>query len=461
MPVSWESLGQVVADLFERYPQLPGVVLLDQDPGQGGQLVGVLSRQRFLESLINSQGVELILTAPIRVLYGYGRVPLLTLPGQTPILVAAQQAFRRSPEFLGEPILVTLSGESAPQPILNPADKPIRKTRRRTSAAGTGKHLDQNPETMHCLLNIQDLNLAYWQIRGIETQVRYERLQAQMIQTQRMASLGRLVDGVAHEILDPVGFIWGNLSHLDSYHTQIMQLLSAYESCLGEEPEEIQQLKEDIEFEFIQADISQMIASIKGGAERLKQLAASLQTFCHIDEVHPKPVDLHSCLDGILLLLKSYLSSDIRIIKNYGHLPPVPCYLGQLSQVFMNILTTLVNSLLDRAASRDWAQDHNKALAPEQLQIQITTQVCGDETEIKSLYSNQRWVSIQIADNGPGMRPEHQQRILESFSTQRPLEKETSLSLSYYIITAKHGGQLKLQSQLGVGTEFQILLPMV
>jgi signal transduction histidine kinase len=167
------------------------------------------------------------------------------------------------------------------------------------------------PDDTYYLLDWHELNTAAWQIRGIETQVRYERNQVQMIQTEKMANLGRLVNGVAHEILDPVGFIWGNLSHLSDYHTSLLELLEAYEAEFAETPAAIQELKEELEFDYLAADLPQALNSITAGAKRLKNLVSALQNFCHIDEVHPKPADIHSCLDGIILLLKTRLKSEI------------------------------------------------------------------------------------------------------------------------------------------------------
>lgn len=349
------------------------------------------------------------------------------LPESTTILAAAQQALRRAPELQGEPIVVEVKPHS------------------------------------YRLLDIHSLNIAYWQIRGIETQVRYERTQAQMIQSEKMASLGRLVDGVAHEILDPVGFIWGNLTYVTAYSESLMKLLSAYESLSPEPPAAINELKEEIEFDFLQSDLPQAIASIKAGAERLTKLATSLQNFCHIDEIHPKPADLHAILDGILLLLKSRLTGEIEVVKNYGYLPPVPCYAGQLNQVFMNVLTNAVHALINEAVSQEFAKEFRGTGVTDltrKPRIEITTKV-GSSPPSELEKTQTRWVSIVIADNGPGMSVEKQQKILESFSTEKRAEKETSLAVSYQIVTAKHGGQLIMRSQFGVGTEFEIWLPLI
>jgi signal transduction histidine kinase len=415
-------LGAEVAEIFEQYPLLPGAILIDQ-----GKFVGMISRRRLLEYLLRPQGLELFLNQPLHVLYSYARTEMLLVNDSTPILVAVQQALRRSPELLSEPLVVKVEPNS------------------------------------YRLLDFQELNITSWQIRGIETQVRYERAQTQMIQTEKMASLGRLVDGVAHEILDPVGFIWGNLTHVSSYSQQLLELVAAYQANIPELPAVVAELETDIEIDYLQEDLPRAIASIQSGAERLKKLALALQNFCHIDEVYPKPADLHSSINHIILLLKSRLSSDIDVIKNYGHLPPVSCFIGQIHQVFMNILTNAIDALINHALSQKFAQElHRKSHVDTgyKPQITITTEVIAQKSPYPGI-PDQRLVSIKIADNGPGMSPELQQQILESFSIAKRADKETSLSVSYQIIKAKHGGDFMMRSQLGVGTEFEILLPLV
>lgn len=436
--VETSCLGIVVAQFFNKYPLLPGVVLLEQ-----GHFAGLVSRQRLLDYLIRPRRLELFLHKPLNVLYSYVPSELLVLPDSTTILAATQQALKRTPELLREPVVVI-------------------------------ETVDATSEKIYKLLDVQELNVASWQIKGIETQVRYERTQAQMIQSEKMASLGRLVDGVAHEILDPVSFIWGNLIHVSNYSQQIIDLLSAYEAYLPLLPPHISELKEEIEFDYLQEDMPRAIASIQAGAERLKKLATSLQNFCHIDEIYPKPADLHTCIDSIILLLKSRLSSEIEIVKNYGQLPPVPCFISQLSQVFMNILTTAIERLINRAVRQKFSQDFGRpeeqSIAPKP-RIEITTQVCARDAA-NSVAPNSRWVSIRIADNGSGMSRKMQQEIFESLSSMdKRTAKETSLSVSYHIITAKHGGQFYLRSpsvlageensQQNSGTEFEILLPLV
>ncbi len=415
-------LGIEVAQVFERYPLLPGVILVEQ-----GQFVSMISRQQLLEYLLRPHGIELFLKRPLRILSSYAPRSWLILAGNTSILSAAQQALRRSPEFMADPIVVQHSSS-------------------------------------YQLLDIHTLNIAYWQIRGIETQVSYERLQLQMLQSEKMASLGRLVDGVAHEILDPVSFIWGNLSHISDYSQNLLTLVSAYERSLPQSTQEIAHIQEAIELDYLREDLPKTLESIKTGAERLSKLVNGLQNFCHIDEVYPKPADLHSCLDGVLLLLKSRVSTEIEIVKHYAQLPPVPCFVGQLSQVFMNIISRSIDVLLNQAVSDRLSSE---LTLPRGSRIRPCITIVTNLCTLRE--SDRRWVSIRISDNGLGLSPETQQQLTEAFSSNQPFAKETSLITSYRIITARHGGKFKVYSRIHpsgdstkaqTSTEFEILLPV-
>ncbi|WP_231948023.1 sensor histidine kinase [Phormidesmis priestleyi] len=414
-------LGIEMARVFEQHPLLPGVIFVEQE-----RFVGMISRQQLLEYLLRPHGVELFLSLPLQVLSSYAPKSWLMLANTTSILSAAQQALQRSPECLADPIVVQHS---------------------------SGYHL----------LDVHTLNIAYWQIRGIETQVRYERLQLQMLQSEKMASLGRLVDGVAHEILDPVSFIWGNLSHVSDYSQNLLALVAAYQKALPQPTPEIAHIQNAIELDYLRDDLPKTLDSIKTGAERLSKLVNGLQNFCHIDEVYPKPADLNECLNGVLLLLKSRMSSEIEIVKHYGQLPPVPCFVGQLSQVFMNLLSRSIDGLLNQAVgdrlSSESTRDRSSKIRPR---ITVTTDLCTLRE------SDTRWVSIRISDNG-GITSETQHQLIEAFANDQPFAKETSLTTSYRIITARHGGKFRVFSRIhacGTGTqeptstEFEILLPV-
>ncbi|MEH2067585.1 MAG: ATP-binding protein [Nostoc sp.] len=409
--------GMEVASFLEKHPLLPGVILVEQ-----GKFVGMISRQRLLEFLIRPYGQELFVQQPLGLLYGYARTPILLLADTTLILSAMQLSLKRSPELLAEPIVVQ-------------------------TVCGAYKILD-----------VQELNFISWQIRGIKNFVRYERSQAQMIQNDKMANLGRLVDGVVHEILDPVGFIWGNITYVSNYSQDLLKLIAAYDKELPSASQTISQIKEEIEFDFLEEDLLQALASIRTGAERLKKLVTSLQNFCHLDELYPKPIDLHACIDNLILLINSRIQGEIEIVKFYGQLPPVYCFIGQLNQVLINILSEAVDTLLNEAVRQQLHLEDIKTI--QKPKIEITTEVISQKPS-KPNAPDSRWILIRIADNGPGMSQELQQQILESFSLETKNGKETSLAVSYRIITVKHGGKLNLSSQPGMGTKFEIMLPLV
>ncbi|MHC5735743.1 sensor histidine kinase [Nostoc sp.] len=416
-PVEINHTGMEAASFLEKYPLLPGVILVEQ-----GQFIGMISRRRLLEFLIRPYGQELFVQQPLAVLYSYARTPILLVADTTSILTAMQLSLRRSPELLAEPIVV------------------------------------QTESGAYRLLDVQELNIISWQIRGIDNLVRYERSQAQMIQNDKMANLGRLVDGVAHEILDPVGFIWGNITYVSSYSQDLLKLIAAYDQELPSVSQAINQIKEEIEFDFLEQDLSRSLASIRTGAERLKKLVTSLQNFCHIDELYPKPVDLHACIDSIILLINSRIQGEIEIVKYYGQLPPVYCFMGQFNQVLMNLLSEVVDTLLNEAVRQQLHLEEAKTV--QKPRIEITTEVISQEASNPNA-ADSRWILIRIADNGSGMSEELQQQIMESFSLETKNGKNTSLAVSYRIITVRHGGKLNFHSQTGIGTKFEILLPLV
>ncbi|MEM7727118.1 MAG: ATP-binding protein [Cyanobacteria bacterium P01_A01_bin.45] len=417
-----------VAEVFEKHPLLPGAIVVEQ-----GKYVGMISRKRLLEFLIRPRGQELFSQEPLGVIYSYTRISILLLPQATSVLTAMQIALKRSPDFFYEPIVV------------------------------------EGEDNTYRLLSMQELSTVSWQIRGIETQLRYERSQAQMIQNDKMANLGRLVDGVAHEILDPVNFIWGNLTHVSNYTQDLMSLIATYEQVCASSSPLVETLKQEIEFNFLEEDLVKAIASIRTGAERLKKLVSSLQNFCHIDEVYSKPADLHACINNNILLINSRLKGEIEITTKYGSLPPVYCFVGQLSQVFMNILSHCVDMLLNEAVRQQFdTKSGNSTNVYTKPNIIITTEVISQkidqhkdnhQKEVEELDS--RWVAIRISDNSMGIPQDILQQITDSFSVDNRADKETSLAISYRIVTARHGGKFKLSSEIGFGTEFEILLPLV
>ncbi|HEY9851841.1 MAG TPA: ATP-binding protein [Leptolyngbyaceae cyanobacterium] len=269
-----------------------------------------------------------------------------------------------------------------------------------------------------------------------------QQTQAQLIQSEKMSSLGQLVAGVAHEINNPVNFICGNITPASEYIEDLLSLLHLYQDYYPEPPAAIAEKIESIDLDFLIGDLPKLIDSIKLGIERICQIVLSLRNFSRLDRTEKVPVNIHEGIDTTLLILQHRLkasshNSGIQIIKNYGNLPLVECHVGQLNQVFMNIIANAIDAVED-----------NKQIKPI---IKISTK----------LLPNQR-VAIVISDNGPGMTQDEKSKVFDPFFTTKPIGKGTGLglSISYQIVVEKHGGVLKCYCQPGEGCEFWIEIPV-
>lgn len=278
-----------------------------------------------------------------------------------------------------------------------------------------------------------------------------QRTQAQLIQSEKMSSLGQLVAGVAHEINNPVNFIYGNLTYTSDYTQSLLELMEVYQKCYPNPLTEIQEKMEDIELEFIKEDLPKVISSMKMGAERIEKIVSSLRTFSRMDEAERKQVNIHDGIDSTLLILQNRLKAKpdrpvIEVMKNYGDLPLVECYAGQLNQVFMNILTNALDSLEERDTKRTLSEIREKP-----SRISIKTELM-DETQ----------VIIRITDNGIGITENVRSRLFDPFFTTKPVGKGTGmgLSISYQIITERHKGSLRCISAPGAGAQFIIEIPV-
>lgn len=281
-----------------------------------------------------------------------------------------------------------------------------------------------------------------------------KRTQSQMIYTEKMSSLGQIVAGIAHEINNPVSFIYGNIDHTCEYVEDLINLLKLYQSKYPQPDPEIQEEIEAIELEFLQEDLEKILNSMKNGAQRISHIVKSLRNFSRLDEAEMKPVDIHDGLESTLTLLKSRWqgsenSPEIQVIKKYGKLPKVTCYASAINQVFMNILTNAFD-VLSQPSDRE-SNATNKSADLSQSMIQIST-------ELTNTYS----VKIHIADNGPGINAKIQKKIFDPFFTTKPVGSGTGLglSISYQVVVEKHRGKLSCISQPGKGAEFIIEIPV-
>ncbi|MEH2248023.1 PAS domain-containing sensor histidine kinase [Nostoc sp.] len=294
------------------------------------------------------------------------------------------------------------------------------------------------------------------QTQELETALyKLQNTQTQLIKSEKMSSLGQLVAGVAHEINNPVSFIYGNLHPADEYTQNLFSLLDIYQRHYPQPVKAIEEFADLIELDFLRSDLPKLFKSMIMGAERIREIVLSLRTFSRLDEAEMKAVDIHQGIDSTMMIIKSRLKATgqrpkIEVIKEYGNLPLIECYAGQLNQVFMNILVNAIDTLEDSVVRGRWAT--KKQLKMDNPRIYICTQL---------LAPNQ--VTICIADNGLGIPEDALKQIFNPFFTTKPVGRGTGmgLAISHQIITERHGGSLECISQPGVGAEFIICIPLI
>jgi signal transduction histidine kinase len=257
---------------------------------------------------------------------------------------------------------------------------------------------------------------------------RLEQARRQLMQSEKLAAIGQLAAGVAHEINNPVGYVYSNLQSLESYLTDLFRLTDAIDSA--ESLENVRAIKQSIDYEFVRDDLKDLLAESREGIERVKTIISAMKDFSHIEEEEFKPADIQRGIETTLNVVNNELKYKARVIREFGDLPPVECIISQVNQVVMNLLVNAAHAISEFG------------------QIHIRTRTDGDN------------VVIEIEDTGKGISEENLNRIFEPFFTTKPIGKGTGLGLSLsFNIIEKHNGRIEVDSKPGKGTCFRITLP--
>ncbi|MBE9005476.1 PAS domain S-box protein [Fortiea sp. LEGE XX443] len=289
-----------------------------------------------------------------------------------------------------------------------------------------------------------------------QTLQQLQKTQTQLIQNEKMSSLGQLVAGIAHEINNPVNFIHGNLGHIVEYSYLLLNLLQSYQREYYKPSLKLQAEIENADFDFILEDLPKLLTSMEVGTNRIREIVLSLRNFSRLDEAEVKEVNIHEGIDSTLMILQNRLKAtsvhpDIKVVKQYANLPLVECLAGQLNQVFMNILANAIDALEERDQKRSYQECENNPST-----ITICTEIDNSEKD-----SSIPLIIIRIADNGLGISEEIKNRLFDPFFTTKTVGKGTGLglSISYQIVVERHQGKLECYSTFGEGTEFVISIP--
>lgn len=286
-----------------------------------------------------------------------------------------------------------------------------------------------------------------------KTLIKLSQIQAQLIQTEKMSSLGLLVGGVAHEINNPMNFISSNLPFLRKYIEILLDVVGLYQKHYPNPVADIQIFAQAADLEFLQEDLPKVLDSMDIGTERIQQIVLSLRNFSRLDEAELKPAHLHEGIENTLLILRHRLKAhhqrpEIQVLRHYGALPAIDCCPGQLNQCFMNLLVNAIDAIDELYASTSPSGQVDNRFSPQII--------------IETAQTSEDWIEVVISDSGIGIPDDIQQRILEPFFTTKPVGKGTGmgLSISYSIITEKHNGQLSFRPRTPWGTEWRIKLPV-
>ena len=326
----------------------------------------------------------------------------------------------------------------------------------------------ENLERNNIALESQNTELESKNIQINQALEALQETQSQLIQTEKMSSLGQMVAGIAHEINNPVSFIHGNLPCMQEYTSDLIDLVRLYEQYYADDKAEIKAKKEEIELDFLLMDIPRTIVSMQTGTQRIRDIVLSLRNFSRLDESDMKQTTVAEGLESTLLILQSRLGIQafrpaITLVKQYGDLPGIECYPGQLNQVFLNILSNAIDAVdsashpeeINHKSRKENSKKNSEKNKPDwKPKIVITT-----DTQLTT--NNEQQISIEIQDNGEGMDDYTMQSMFDPFFTTKPVGSGTGmgLSVSHKIVVDRHHGTIECVSTKGVGTTLRITLP--
>ena len=390
-----ECPGEEVTKIFQEHPLLPGIIITQQ-----GKFIGMISRRRFFEHMSRPYSLELFSQQPLLVLYRFTQTDILVLDRKTSIMTAVRQSLERSPELIHEPIVVQVEPDN--YKLLDVHQ--LLLSQLQIHELATVAMRESQAQLRH---QAQQLELALLEL---------QRTQTQLIQTEKMSSLGQLVAGVAHEINNPIGFIYSNLHHAKEYTQGLMRMVELYREHCPQSIAAIEAESENIELDYLLEDLPKVLHSMQQGAERVRDIVLSLRNFCRLDEAQMKQVNIHDGINNTIMLLQSQLKGKpgqdaIAIHKEYSDLPLVQCYPGQLNQVFMNILVNAIYAIVEEKKYQNIEEKNlKKSQLCEQKHSSTNTQSSISNStrpiatiRIRTELIEGKKVIIRIFDNGPGM----------------------------------------------------------
>ncbi|PHJ61165.1 response regulator receiver protein [Nostoc linckia z18] len=298
--------------------------------------------------------------------------------------------------------------------------------------------------------------------------------QVQQIQNEKMVALGQLVAGIAHEINNPISFIYGNLQYAGQYVQDLVNIIEVYQQEYLQPTPKIQQVSQDIDLNFVIRDLQDLIAAMYRGSNRIREIVLALQNFSRHDESEIKRVNIHEGIDNTLVMLQHRLKETpnrpaIVVVKNYGNLPRIKCYASELNQVFMHLLNNAIDALEKGVGSGEWGdgemgrwEDEKRIITPQSTVNTQHSPLLIPQIQIYTQMTNSNTVKITIADNGPGIQDSLRSRLFDPFFTTKPVGKGSGLglSISYQVIVQKHRGNITCNSSVGQGAEFTIEIPI-